>query len=356
MTNGSNTVSPPGSIVRDVSAESDDDGIDADAVSKRRRFLKNAIAVGATVTCAPVFRCARAANAQSGKPSPSNGGSGEATGFAGDRTSSSKLTALGWPIQIDGPAEAPPILLLHGWPDDLTLWDTLVAELAPRYRCIRLTWPGFAADASLVLPTFAEINSGIGTVLDQTVGHKAVTLIAHDWGCAFGYHYAMTHPERVARVVGMDIGDARSPEHERSLSTIARLGVVAYQWPLQYAFSQARAGRVSMGDAMARSVARLVGVPGDPTRVRARMGWPYWLRFNGGLEGMRGLLPSAQMPMLFLYGRRKPFNFHSETWAKQVAAIPGCEVHGLDGGHWVMLGATQEETQRIVLRWLGSVE
>ena len=348
MMNRPNTASPSSFSVRRASAAN----TDSVAVLKRRQFLKGAIAFHLIIAGVTALKCAWAANAQVGKVSLSTGKVVGPLGAVGEKSAESKSPVPDWPIRIDGPIEAPPILLLHGWPDDLTLWDALVAELVPRYRCIRVTWPGFAADASLVLPTLSEINDGVGAVLDRAVGRKAVTLIAHDWGCAFGYHFAMTNPGRVARVVGMDIGDARSPEHEQSLSMFARLGVLSYQWPLQYAFSLARGGREDMADAVARSVARLVGVAGDPVRVRARMGWPYWLRFNGGLDGLRVIVPSAEMPMLFLYGRRKPFNFHSEVWAKQVAALPGCEVHGLDGGHWVMLGPTQGETHRIVLRWL----
>ena len=319
---------------------------------KRRDFLRHAIAFGAVAASVPVLARVALADGRDARPARSNDEIRESTSTDGDRGPARSLRIGGWPVRVDGPSGAPPILLLHGWPDDLTLWDALVAELAPRYRCVRLTWPGFAADADLALPTLAEINAGITAVLNETVGDTPVTLIAHDWGCAFGYHYAMTNPRRVARVVGMDIGDARSPEHERSQSKLAKVGVVTYQWPLQYAFSQARAGHVELADAMARSVARLVGVAGDPTRVRARMGWPYWRRFNGDLDGLLGMVPSAQMPMLFLYGKRKPFNFHSEAWAKRVAATPGCEVHELDGGHWVMLGSTRAETNGHVLRWL----
>ena len=28
---------------------------------------------------------------------------------------------------------------------------------------------------------------------------QPVVLMVHDWGCVYGYHFAMTHPERVGK-------------------------------------------------------------------------------------------------------------------------------------------------------------
>jgi pimeloyl-ACP methyl ester carboxylesterase len=42
------------------------------------------------------------------------------------------------------------------------------------------------------------------------------------------------------------------------------------------------------------------------------------------------------LPTLFVYGRRKPFMFHSQAWVDALNATPGCKAVGLDSGHWVM--------------------
>ena len=47
-------------------------------------------------------------------------------------------------VDGDGP-EA--IVMVHGWPDTLRLWDPQVEALRPRFRCIRFTLPGFDADS-----------------------------------------------------------------------------------------------------------------------------------------------------------------------------------------------------------------
>ena len=46
--------------------------------------------------------------------------------------------------------------------------------------------------------------------------------------------------------------------------------------------------------------------------------------------------------MLYLYGQRKPFMFHSQQWLDRLNAAPGSKTLGLQAGHWVMLDQPQE--------------
>jgi pimeloyl-ACP methyl ester carboxylesterase len=55
--------------------------------------------------------------------------------------------------------------------------------------------------------------------------------------------------------------------------------------------------------------------------------------------------------MLFVYGLRKPFSFHSSGWIGEIAARPASRVQAFDCGHWVMV-AKAEEFNRAVLDWL----
>ena len=46
-------------------------------------------------------------------------------------------------------------------------------------------------------------------------------------------------------------------------------------------------------------------------------------------------------PMLYSFGQRKPFQFHSRAWADRLIARPGTQVLPFDTGHWVMLQRPQ---------------
>lgn len=63
----------------------------------------------------------------------------------------------------------------------------------------------------------------------------------------------------------------------------------------------------------------------------------------------------AQRPDVFVDGRRKPFMFHSNTWADEVACMPGCRVLAFDTGHWVMVAAPEAFNDAVV-DWLAATD
>ncbi len=261
----------------------------------------------------------------------------------------SMLRIDGVDVRIDGPADAPPILLLHGWPDTLQLWDGTVAALAQAYRCIRFTLPGFDLAAPPRATSLARMAQLIDAVLDATCPGQRVTLLLHDWGCAFGYEYAARRPQRVARVVGVDVGDHHSAELQRALGAKGRRMVWQYQVWLALAYKVGG----SVGDRMARWMAPRLRCPTPPAQIGAQMGYPYAMRWLGTAGGFGQLAPvgSLKCPLLYVYGERKYFMFHSPEWLAHLRASPGSAVQGLSTGHWVMLNR-QEAFNECVLEWL----
>lgn len=255
-------------------------------------------------------------------PAPSAGG---ATG------PSRRLRAGGVEVVVDG--EGPRTLVfVHGWPDTLALWDPQVAALRSRFACARFTLPGFAPGDSSRARALDEVVATIAAVVDAVSPSRPVVLVLHDWGCFFGYRYAERHPDRVERLVGLDVGDAGSRANRREMGIAGQIGCAAYQLTLAAAW---RVGP-GLGDAWARGLARLFHAP-DPDGARAAMGWPYaaqWFGAGGGFGRPRAFVPRC--PMLYVHGLRKPFAFQSEDWLRHVAAVPGSRIVALPAGHWVM--------------------
>lgn len=235
-------------------------------------------------------------------------------------------------VVVHAEGEGPETLLfVHGWPDTWRLWDAQVAALKHRWRCLRFTLPGFEPGTPRRAVPLAQIVDLLRRIALRAGG--PVTLVVHDWGAVFGYRFAMQHPELVSRLVGVDVGDAGSRENRAALSARHVLMIAAYQLWLIVAW---RIGG-ALGDALARRMARWLRAPGDLATVHAGMGYPYdiaWTGSHGGYRGAPKLEPP--MPMLFVYGERKPFFFHSKEWAERIAARPGNRVVALPTGHWVM--------------------
>jgi pimeloyl-ACP methyl ester carboxylesterase len=165
-------------------------------------------------------------------------------------------------------------------------------------------------------------------------------------------HFWRAHPALVARIVGVDIGDAGSRAHVAGLPLKAKLGIAAYQLWLALAFiiggdlGHGWRGAWPPGcacryrpAASARAWATPTGSPGPAPAARTARRRPF-------------AADEPAVPMLFVYGRRKPFLFHSRAWAHALAARPGCRVLEMKTGHWVMVD-DPAGFQRVLLDWLG---
>ena len=230
------------------------------------------------------------------------------------------------------------ILMLHGWPDTHRLWDSAVEALKADYRCVRFALPGFDLSKPPVALPLDKITALIDSIVDAVSPTEPVTLLLHDWGCMFGYEFASLHADRVAAVIAVDIGDHNSGDYPRSLSGKAKLGALAYQMWLAVAWKIGRHINERLADRMTRWMAHTIGCRTPPETIGWQMNYPYamaWLGQSGGLSGTARVKPI--WPLLYIYGAKKPFMFHSPQWLAKVAQIPGNKVEEFATGHWVMM-------------------
>jgi pimeloyl-ACP methyl ester carboxylesterase len=270
-------------------------------------------------------------------------------------------TIAGVDVHIEGNG-AETILMLHGWPDTHRLWDAQVEHLRPRWRCLRFTLPGFDGARPRRGHSLDALVDILKQVVEQTCAGQPVTLLLHDWGCMFGYQFALRHPRLVKRVIGVDIGDAGSRAHLGSMPLKAKLMVFGYQtwlalaWRIDLAFGAGRGSTAetaapshpTVGDRMTRAMARWARCPADPHLIHAGMCYPYDIAWTGSHGGYRKVLPMRpRWPMLYLYGRRKPFQFQSNEWVDALRATPGSKVIEFNTGHWLMAARPQEFNQAV---------
>ncbi len=256
-------------------------------------------------------------------------------------------TIAGVQVQVDGQGEDL-IIMVHGWPDSLELWDAQVQALQSHYRCARFTLPGYAAGDERRAYRLDEIVTIIDEVANALSPARPVILLLHDWGCFFGYRYAALHPERVAKIIGLDIGDAGSAAHRKALTPKAKMMAAGYQIWLAAAW---RIGG-ALGDRMTRYMAAKMRVPVEASQLGAHLNYPYYIRWTGSHGSYRDVRPFEPAgPMLFVYGRKKLFMFHSQPWVDALNARPGSRAIGMDTGHWMMRSKPDQLNEHI-LSWL----
>ena len=263
-------------------------------------------------------------------------------------------TVQGVDVFIEGTG-ARTVVMLHGWPDTHRLWDSTVDALKDQYRCVRFTLPGFDLSKLPVALSLREITALIDSIVETVSPNLPVTLLLHDWGCMFGYEFASVHTHRIAAVVAVDIGDHNSGDYLHSLSSKAKLGVFAYQIWLALAWIIGSHISTRLADRMTRWMAHTIGCRTPPADMGWPMNYPYamaWLGQSGGLKGTAPVRPI--WPLLYIYGAKKPFMFHSPQWLAQVTQIPGNCVEEFATGHWVMMHQPAEFNAS-VKAWLGSL-
>ena len=120
-----------------------------------------------------------------------------------------------------GPANAPVVLLLHGFPASSFQFRELMPRLADRYRVIAPDLPGFGftevPERRHYPYSFASLARTIEAFTDA-LGLTRYALYAFDYGAPTGFRLAMSRPECITAIVSQNgnayeegLGDAWAP-------------------------------------------------------------------------------------------------------------------------------------------------
>lgn len=113
-----------------------------------------------------------------------------------------------------GPADAAPVLFLHGNPTSGYLWRNIIPHVAQHARCIAPDLIGFGQSDKPALAYRFEDQVRYLDAFIEALGLPRVTLVIHDWGSALGLNWARRHPARVAGIAMMEfISPVKSWNH-----------------------------------------------------------------------------------------------------------------------------------------------
>ena len=167
----------------------------------RNRFLRRAAPAGLALMCSGVlaatsFAATRPPDAPHLPP-----------GFS--KTFTSKFVNAGGLRQhvvIGG--DGPPLLLVHGWPENWYQYRALMPALARNFTVIAVDQRGMGLTEK---PTSGYDSATLANdlvALMDALGHERFSVVGLDTGMVISYALAADHPERVARLV---VGEAPLP-------------------------------------------------------------------------------------------------------------------------------------------------
>ena len=247
-----------------------------------------------------------------------------------------------------GPAGAPAVILLHGFPASSFMYRDLIPLLADRYHVIAPDYLGFgfsdAPPASEFSYTFDAIAGLTGELLTQ-LKITQYAMYVQDYGAPVGWRLALASPAAVTAIIsqsgnGYEAGftDAfwkpvreywrdRNPETEAALGQALSLDAIRWQYthgvpdptivsPDTWHHDYAQVTRPGNDQVQLALLADYVTNPPMYPRLHA------WLR-------------ERRVPVLAVWGRGDEI-FGPDGALAFADDAPGAEIHLLDGGHFLL--------------------
>jgi pimeloyl-ACP methyl ester carboxylesterase len=252
-------------------------------------------------------------------------------------------------VRVARLGSGPPLVLLHGYPDNLQIFAALAPRLAHRFEVFAPDWPGMGG--SDVWPggtTPDHMAARLAALLDAWQLDR-VSLVAMDMGGPPALSLAARHPGRVDRLVVMNSLVFGGLETSWEIRLLRR-----FRWNEHLLRSLPRA---VFWRAVKTSLPAGTFLPPD---VHADL-WQgfrrpevrrFISRLCGGYQGALARLPELyariQCPSLVLWGERDRHFPPAQARALQ-AAIPGAELAILPGAeHWMAWHRAEEVAERIL--------
>jgi pimeloyl-ACP methyl ester carboxylesterase len=137
-----------------------------------------------------------------------------------------------------GPAEAPPVVLLHGITGHARVWDHLAERLVPGRRVLALDQRGHGDSDPA-----PDDDYRVGTMADDVAAFagslrlERLALLGHSMGGRIAIQYAAAHAARLDRLVIVDIGpdiELTGLQRVRDMMSKAPERIESEEWAVEY--------------------------------------------------------------------------------------------------------------------------
>ena len=106
-----------------------------------------------------------------------------------------------------GPADAPTLLLLHGFPTAGHMFRELIPALSDRFHVVAPDMPGFGQTDMPSRDRFSYTFARLSEVMErftEVIGLVRFTIYIFDYGAPTGLRMAIRHPERISAIISQN--------------------------------------------------------------------------------------------------------------------------------------------------------
>jgi len=163
---------------------------------------------------------------------------------------------------VQGPPDAPPMVLLHALGEAGGTWDVVTAEFAPLFRVVAIDLRGHGESDRPGTYSFELMRDDVVGVLDQ-LALDPITLVGHSMGGVVAYLIAEEQPGRIERLILEDT----PPPFPRERAVPERpAGFLPFDWDVVPAIvRQVNQPDPAWWDRLARITASTLLIGGGPS-------------------------------------------------------------------------------------------
>lgn len=263
-------------------------------------------------------------------------------------------THSGKKLRVARLGEGTPLLLLHGYPDNLQIWSELAPQLAANFEVIAFDWPGMGySEAWSGGATPFDMARRLVALMDDWRIDRAV-IVGHDMGGQPALALSAEHPERVSHLVVMNslvIWDERTSWEIELLRRFGWNRVLLERLPrtvYRHALRTFLPRGYKLSDKLQCDLWNSFENP-EVRRFVVRMCAGY----QGTLKKLAEGYSKIRTPSLFLWAEQDK-HFPVAHARKLATIVPGARLEEIPGAqHWMALYLTADVGSRI-LRFLGA--
>ena len=118
-----------------------------------------------------------------------------------------KVDGLDIAYREAGPANAPTLLLLHGFPTSSHMFRDLIPALADKFHIVAPDLPGFGRSSMPSRSEFTYTFDHLADVISrftEVMGLKKFGIYIFDYGSPVGLRIAVKHPERISAIISQN--------------------------------------------------------------------------------------------------------------------------------------------------------